>query len=246
MVMPPSEPRAGDERRGSTRRSRRTSSTRRADGEGPQDPVGEDLPRAGRLQRGEVEREEPPDAVGEEAVDRAAARSSPVVSSRRAASAPASRRPVGARRHATVQVSRPRSRSARSSSVAGPPAVSIGGLDLGAHQVVVGRPRRPGGRCPSARASSRGCPAARAGRPATGPSSAGRARRRHRTRPLAASASAMNFDACRTPCAPGPCRSPSAPTVTGSPATRRTMRASCWLRSLSTSKAPSLKIGQFW
>ena len=24
------------------------------------------------------------------------------------------------------------------------------------------------------------------------------------------------------------------------------MRASCWLRSLSASKAPSLKIGQFW
>ena len=35
-------------------------------------PVAEDLARAGGLQRREVEREEPPDAVGEEAVDRAA------------------------------------------------------------------------------------------------------------------------------------------------------------------------------
>ena len=50
-----------------------------ADGEGPQDAVAEDLEGAGRLERGEVEREEAPDAVREEAVDRALAQLSAVV-----------------------------------------------------------------------------------------------------------------------------------------------------------------------
>ena len=62
---------------------------------------------------------------------------------------------------------------------------------------------------------------------------------------LVASQVAMNF-MTPEPCRTSTLRSPSAPTVTASPARSRTMRASCWVRSLSTSKAPSLKIGQFW
>jgi len=92
-----------------------------AHGEGPQDPVAEDLERAGGLQRREVEREEAPDAVGEEAVDRAAP--DLAVGGRVGCSRPLRVR-RGRRGHPTVQVSRPCSSSARSASVAGPPAVS--------------------------------------------------------------------------------------------------------------------------
>ena len=177
MVMPPTSRGPRDERPDPAEVAPHEQHER-AHGEGPQDAVAEDLPRAGGLQRGEVEREQTPDAVGEEAVDGALAQlvlvagvgpAAPLASAGggaevtrrsrcrvRAAGRRGRRRWPGRRR------CRRRPRPGR-----GP-----------------GRRRsaaRPGGRCPSARATSRGCRAARAAKACDGSSSVGVVHH-HRTR----------------------------------------------------------------
>ena len=107
-----------------------------AEQQGPQDPVRQDLPRAGGLQRREVEREDAPDGIGQQPVCRAA----PflvLAAPQAVVTCMGGSRPS---RHATVQVSRPWISSSRSASVGRPPAVSMAASDLGAHEVVVGRP----------------------------------------------------------------------------------------------------------
>ena len=204
----------------------------RAEGQRPQDPVGEDLERPGRLERVEVEREQAPDAVGEEGEDRAAPQLAGVAREGRAHA------PVTP----TVQVSRPRSRAAE---------VVVGRAGrrrcrrrphLGAHPVVVGRARH---RPEDAHRHVRHL---------------GGVEPRERERLARVLGAGVVHDDVRAPTAsaagtnsrrpPGirtrTLRSSSGPTPTGSPSRRCTMRASCWVRSLMRSNAPSLKIGQFW
>ena len=147
-----------------------------AEEQGPEDAVGEDLPRPGGLERVEVEREEPPEAVCREAEQGAP----PDL-------AVGSGRPARVDDRTRSAASRTRRSVARGHAADGPGVptgeqgvdVGVGDLtragrgDLLAQRVVVGRARARCGRSPSARARGRGCRAARARRPPTGP------RRRH-------------------------------------------------------------------
>ena len=204
----------------------------------PEHPVGEDLERPRTARAPEVQREDAPDAVGEEPVpgaapDSAAASSDGRYASRARGDSTLSRcaRCRAREQRREVLVASPGRRPSRRAATCPRTRSSYVG-------------RRPTGRCPSARAPSRGRRAARARTPPTGRRRAvvhatdvtpGSAWPRHdRRRPR------------RRPGARPPSRSSSARRRRRRTVSRCTMRACASSRSLSTSNAPSLKIGQFW